>query len=225
VTVTPEVYADWRRSVLGAITERVEREAVGGLLAEVPGARLLDAGCGDGTYAMEQTGRGRKVTALDLSLPMLTAGRRRQAGAEGTVDWCQGDVTMLPFADGCFDAVLAVTVLCVIGSPARAVGEMARVLRPGGALVLAELGRRSWWSARRKVRGWLGFETARLTHWTFAELQRLVAGAGLTCTNVRGSVYYPPCGLAARLSAGWDKSLARLGDWGAAFLAVKAIKG
>lgn len=223
--VTPAVYAQWRSSVLGAITEQLESEAVAAMLPEAPGARLLDAGCGDGIYAVQQARRGAMVTALDLSLPMLAAGRQRATDAGVTVRWCQGDIEALPFADDHFDIVLAVTVLCMIDSPERAVRELARVLQPGGVLVIGELGRWSVWAASRRIRGWLGsrsWQHARF--WTVSELRHLAAQAGLTSIASRGAVYYPPCSLAAKLASRWDMNLSRLGESGAAFLTVKAAK-
>lgn len=54
-----------------------------------------------------------------------------------------GDLNVLPFADLSFDLVTAITVLCFVPDARRAAAEMVRVLRPGGRLVLGELG---WYS-------------------------------------------------------------------------------
>ncbi len=222
---TPTAYSRWRQSALGNITEALERDAITAMLPESRGVALLDAGCGDGAYAVREAGRGAIVTGLDRSLPMLAAARER-ANASGVVArWCQGDVEILPFADASFDVALAITVLCMVKSPERAVGELARVLRPGGVLVIGELGRWSSWAASRRIRAWLGEQFWQHAHfWTFGELRDLATAAGLTCTATSGAIFYPPCSLAARLAGRWDTELSRLGGWGAAFLVVKANK-
>jgi ubiquinone/menaquinone biosynthesis C-methylase UbiE len=65
----------------------------------------------------------------------------------------QGRAEQLPFEDASFDLVIAVTVLGFVPDAQRAVGEMARVLVPGGRVVLGELGRYSVRAAERRVRG------------------------------------------------------------------------
>ncbi len=223
--IAPAVYSRWRNSVLGAITEQLESEAITAMLPDALGARLLDAGCGDGTYSVQQARRGALVTALDLSMPMLAAARQRAIDAGAAVKWCQGDIEALPFAESCFDIVLAVTVLCMVRSPERAVQELARVLRPGGVLVIGELGQWSLWAASRRLRGWFGSRSWQHAHfWSLSELRRLTTRAGLNRIATSGAVYYPPCGLAAKLFKPCDSILSRLGGLGAAFLVVEAEK-
>ncbi len=221
----PESYQRWRRSPLGAITESLEQRVIASLLPTVRGASVLDAGCGDGTYAIRTAAEGAVVAALDLSFPMLAAARQRAKVSHATVLWCQGDVQSLPFADESFDVVFAVTVLCSVPSPARAVAELARVLRPGGALLIGELGRWSLWAAMRRLRALLGVRFWNGAHfWTFGELKKLLSQSDLACTETRAAIYYPPCSLAARVLGRLESGLSVLGSFGAAFLAVRAEK-
>jgi len=91
--------------------------------------------------------------------------------------------------------------------------------------VLGELGRFSVWAAERRVRGWLGASTwRRAQFWSRGELATLAQGAGLHAANVRGSVFFPPSSLAARLVAPVEPLLTRLHAPGAAFLALAADK-
>jgi SAM-dependent methyltransferase len=102
---------------------------------------------------------------------------------------------------------------------------MARVLRPGGRLVIGELGKWSTWAAARRIRAWLGSRLWRSARFrTARELRALAAEAGLATEALRGAVYYPRSALAARLLAPCDRALGRLTTFGAAFLALSAIK-
>ena len=134
-------------------------------------------------------------------------------------------IEAVPVADGSFDLVLAVTVLCFVDDARAALRELARVLVPGGRLVLGELARWSSWAASRRLRGWLGDATWRRAHfWSRGELVSLLESLGLRIVAVRGAVHYPKTGLAARLCSPLNPVLGRLHAPGAAFLAVAAEK-
>jgi hypothetical protein len=92
-------------------------------------------------------------------------------------------------------------------------------------LVIGELGRWSIWAAARRLRGWFGHAFWRRARFQTADqLRDLVVTAGLTVEDLRGAIFYPPCGAAARLSCGIDRPLGRLTTRGAAFLALAAVK-
>jgi len=86
---------------------------------------------------------------------MLNAARMRAEAESVDLHLVPCRAEALPFADETFDPVVAVTVPCFIPQPDQAMAEMARVLKPGGRLVIGELGRWSSWAAIRRVRGWL----------------------------------------------------------------------
>jgi ubiquinone/menaquinone biosynthesis C-methylase UbiE len=102
------------------------------------GARVLEIGCGAGHLTARLAERGLHVNAIDASEGMveLTARRAHEAGLDQQVKVSQADVHSLPFETDHFDLVVAVGVIPWLHSPAEAVAEMARVLRPGGELVL-----------------------------------------------------------------------------------------
>ena len=108
----------------------------------------------------------------------MIAAARRRTEIEGTqLHLVEGQAERLPFNDAAFDRVVAVTVLCFVRDAERAIMEMARVLKPGGRLVIGELGRWSLWAAHRRIRGWLGDPTWRAAMFrTAAELRELGRG-------------------------------------------------
>ncbi|MBL8923459.1 MAG: class I SAM-dependent methyltransferase [Myxococcaceae bacterium] len=223
--VAASTYARWRQTTLGEITERVEERVVFDLAGSLRARSVLDVGTGDGTYAIEAARRGAKVTGIDVDPAMLAAARSRSESSGVSVALREARAEELPFDDGAFDVVLAVTVLCFVSDARGAVREMARVLAPGGRLVLGELGRFSVWAAERRVRGWLGASTwKRARFWSQRELAELARDAGLHVVETRGSIFYPPLDVAARLGASLEPLLTRLRAPGAAFLSLAAGK-
>ena len=222
-TITPVVYQRWRDSTLGSITERRELDLVLAMAGELDGRRVLDVGCGDGTYALAAAERGALVSGVDIAPEMIRAAEARVVERSLNIDFRVGSAAALPFDDGSFDVVIAVTLLCLGSDPGAAVAECARVTAPGGRVVVGELGRWNLWAASRRLRGWLGSPIWRAARfWTARRLERLMSGAGLVVDRVEGAVRYPPAPLAARLLAPMDRVPARYTTVGGAFIAVAA---
>jgi ubiquinone/menaquinone biosynthesis C-methylase UbiE len=193
------------------------------MIGDVAGLDLLDIGCGDGLLAAELAAAGARVTGIDPDAAMLDAAAQRTARQD--IRFVQGRIEALPFPDASFDLVTAVTVLCFVRDEATAWREMARVLRPGGRLVIGELGRWSLWALRRRIRGWLGSRLWRSAAFhSAAQLRRAAAAGGLVIDDVRGAVFHPPNAALAGLTAGVDAQLGRLTTFGAAFIALHAHK-
>ena len=110
------------------------------------GDRVIDMGCGAGRHAFEMYRRGADVIAFDADADELHGvselfAAMREAGevpAGAEADVKQGDALALPFADGVFDAVTISFGLRNVNDPDKALGEMLRVTKPGGTLVVCE---------------------------------------------------------------------------------------
>jgi SAM-dependent methyltransferase len=100
---------------------------------DLPGLRLLDVAGGDGYWAARARRRGARAVALDLAEAKLRRGRELTA-APALV---RGDALDLPFADASFDRVMSICAIEHFDDGARALAEMARVLAPGGELVMS----------------------------------------------------------------------------------------
>ena len=84
------------------------------------------------------------ITGIELSPAMLAIARQRAVTLDRDADLREGDAENLPFDDAAFDTVLCALALCTIPSPVAALGEMRRVLRPGGRLLLLDHIGSSW---------------------------------------------------------------------------------
>jgi SAM-dependent methyltransferase len=126
------------------------------------GVRVLEVGCGQGPLANHLLARGATVVAIDMSAASLrrTMQGSAELGHRSCVRVMQADAERLPFADASFDAVVSFGVLHHTPDTAHAVGELLRVLRPGGraTVMLYRRGNPKWF-ATRALRGaahWLG---------------------------------------------------------------------
>lgn len=109
--------------------------------AITPGASVLDVGCGFGLETERlalAAGPGGHVAGIDKSAGFIAEARRRAAAAGLTIDYRSGEAQNLPYADATFDVVRAERLLIYLEDWERAVTEMIRVAKPGGALAFIE---------------------------------------------------------------------------------------
>ena len=115
------------------------RERMRDLCSVADSSVVLDVGCGLGTEIVRlasQGGRRGRVYGVDASEMMIREARRRAKDLDLSVDFRVSDAQSLPFDDSSFDVCRAERVLLYIGDPSKAVDEMARVIRPGGRVVV-----------------------------------------------------------------------------------------
>lgn len=175
-TIT-KAYARWAPVydlVFGAVFEKGRRASIEA--AERIGGRVLEVGVGTGISLPDYT-RKTKLVGIDISEPMLrkALGRKRDLKLDNVEALSVMDVGHLGFPDASFDAVVAQYVITAVPDPDAALDEFARVLKPGGEIILvnhisAEGGLRRAFElqfapiARRL--GWRPeFEWARLQAW------------------------------------------------------------
>jgi ArsR family transcriptional regulator len=149
--------------------------ALGHLL---PPLVIADLGCGDGYLTVEASRFAKRVIAVDRSDAALARARamaRRRRVAN--VEWKRGELEKLPLADASVDVALLSQALHHAADPGAALAEAARIVKPGGRVLLLELRRHDeQWVRERLGDTWLGFDDDELT--------RMMEKAGLSGVKV-----------------------------------------
>jgi ubiquinone/menaquinone biosynthesis C-methylase UbiE len=119
--------------------------------------RVLDVGCGTGLNFAHYPG-AVEVVAVEPDPHMLRRARARAAALGRQIELLEAGAEDLPFPDGSFDTAVATLVLCTVTDLDRSLGEIRRVLRPGGALRFLE-------HVRSPRAGWARFQDAVTPIW------------------------------------------------------------
>ena len=172
-----KAYARWAPVydlVFGAVFERGRKAAIAA--AQNAGTHILEVGVGTG-ISLADYDRAKRVAGVDISEPMLRKAAERVA--ENRLDNVDGlsvmDAAKLAFADASFDVVVAQYVITTVPDPEGTLDEFARVLKPGGEIILvnhlgAEAGLRrafeQWFAPVARRLGWrVEFQWERLAQW------------------------------------------------------------
>ena len=174
--------ADTRQIVPGRSWAAWAR-ALGHLL---PPLEIADLGCGDGYLTIEAARFAGRVIAVDRSRAALARakqlarrrnGSARPAAVVAPIEWRRGELEKLPIEDARVDVALLSQALHHASSPAKALSEAARIVRPGGRVLVLDLRKHEeHWVVDRLGDTWLGFDDV--------ELARLLKGAGLVDVKV-----------------------------------------
>jgi phosphatidylethanolamine/phosphatidyl-N-methylethanolamine N-methyltransferase len=190
-----EAYGRWAPVydiVFGPVFRQGRRAAV--RAAEGIGGRILEVGVGTG-LSLSDYGKGTRVVGCDISVPMLNKARKRVAAQGLThVEALEVmDAETLPIPDASFDVVVAQYVVTAIPNPEKALDEFARVVRPGGEIILTtRLGAETGF--RGTVEKWLMPLTTRLgfrTEFSWSRYERWAEGAQVRLLERRA---LPPLG-------------------------------
>ena len=147
------------------------------------GMAVADLGCGQGTLlqTLRELPLKLKLSACDLSPVLVDNTRKRVPEADVRV----ADIESLPFADAAFDAVFVTEVMEHLATPQKALGEILRVLKPGGRL-LVSLPNRDWFHFDRYVSKRSAFQPVDDHFYRVAEFEGFLRTAGFTVELVRG---------------------------------------
>jgi SAM-dependent methyltransferase len=187
--MNPREYEAWYDTARGSWIAGREFDLMMRLMKPPAGATLLDVGCGTGHFSRRFATAGLRVTGLDPDPAMLDYAR----GLDGSVSYLLGTGIALPFGNNAYDHVTAVTSLCFIADPERALRDMLRVARH--AVVLGLLNR--WSLLYRQKHGRGAYRGARwdapadIRRWT----QQLEPAPRIT---MRSAIFLPGGGVSAR---------------------------
>jgi SAM-dependent methyltransferase len=164
--------------------------------------RFLDVGCATGAAVRHASAMVRLAVGVDRSAAMAARARELAAGLPRTV-FVVADAEELPFPAATFTAVLSTSTLRHFSDPIRAAGEMARVLRPGGRVVVADFvacgdqqDRRPWSGLRQPERAprWAGpLQTLSAAPVLVTEVVRYSTAFGFYAIVSAGRPEYPAC--------------------------------
>ena len=175
----------WARSydllvwVLTLGRDRAFREKTLDLAQVAPGESVLDIGCGTGTLAIaakRRVGSLASVTGIDASPYMIARARKKARSVGAEVTFATADVESLPYATGTFDVILSTVMLHHLSDEARlkCIGEVRRVLKPGGRFLALDFGGAA---AERRTRAGRMHNHA---HFNLLELVPQLRAAGLS---------------------------------------------
>ncbi len=169
------------RSVWQWLVFKPVHRAMRAALAPKPDETVLDVGCGTGNLALLVGGSCRRLVGVDPAVAMAAEADRKRG--QLPLSFAAAAAEALPFPTGSFDSAVSAISAHHWTEPSRGFAELARVLRPGARLVIADQGRTGWVSRlmRRLRKG----APHHHTGWHTSELGDLLYGAGFSTVRAR----------------------------------------
>lgn len=159
-----QVSGQWDAMRSAFFSERVREKAIATAAVQAGGV-AADIGAGTGFVTEGLLGRGLRIIAVDQSVAMLAEMRKKFVN-EAEIEYRQGTAEGLPIADATVDYAFANMYLHHTERPAEAIQEIARILKPGGRLVLTDLDEHTFEFLRMEQHDrWLGFKRDDVRHW------------------------------------------------------------
>lgn len=178
----------------GSVTQADRLVAGAALLSQAD--RLLDVGCGDGSLFLLTRGKARRVVGIDCAV-----GACRESRVKGLPVQCVDfNARHLPYCDGAFDAVACLDVIEHVVDPRQFLRELARVLRPGGVLVLTTPNIRHYAFILGLIGGRFprtsgdpcGYDGGHIHYFTFTDIRHLLEEAGFGAVEEFGLYRWTP---------------------------------
>lgn len=132
-------YDAYYKADFGKRVDEIEKRVMSSLIKDIPRVRMLELGCGTGHWTKYFAEQGFRVTAVDISEPMLWFARDKKINAE----FLQGDAHRLQFKDKSYSVVASVTMLEFTDDQEKVLDEIYRILKPMGWLILGCLNEKS----------------------------------------------------------------------------------
>lgn len=131
--------ATWMAGDFGVVAKMISggAEAFVSGLGIAPGVRVLDVATGTGNLAIPMARGGADVTGVDIATNLLAQARARAVEESLAITFDEGDAEQMPYGDCSFDCVVTMFGAMFAPRPERVAAEMARVLKPGGRLAMA----------------------------------------------------------------------------------------
>jgi ubiquinone/menaquinone biosynthesis C-methylase UbiE len=192
------------RSAAGIYTDTVQKEIVGYLLGDLRDQKMIEVGVGTGRLTAQLIENGAQVTGVDISLSML----HRTSDDLSSCSLVQADGVSLPFHIEHFDGCLSINVFSHVVNYEAVLQEIARVLRPGGFVVMNFPNLWSYYLPAGVLVNARGRAVRRdvYTRWyTWRSFRLACARAGLSVEQVVGQVHLPDSVSAVGLSAALRK--------------------
>jgi 2-polyprenyl-3-methyl-5-hydroxy-6-metoxy-1,4-benzoquinol methylase len=146
-----------------------------------PRGQLLEIGCGQGNFLRQAANRGFDVTGVEYS---SFACERARANLDGRGRVLQGEITVLAPETAAYDVCVLCDVIEHVRDPRAFLGEIVRLLRPGGTLLVVTPSLDSW-SARLLGSRWMEYKAEHLVYYSAATLRHQLTGAGFEQVTIK----------------------------------------